>query len=66
MIEQMVDIENLEVKIGKRLERYQQRYGIAHADVAWILLRIGTSYYFKDICSRALEGNGHFGGNGHS
>ena len=53
----MIGIENFELQIEKKLERYQQKYDISNADVAWILLRIGTSYYFKDICSRRLNVN---------
>ena len=53
----MIGIENFELQIEKKLERYRQKYNITNADAAWILLRIGTSYYFKDICSRRLNLN---------
>jgi len=56
MVVQLIDLENFEAQLARRLERYQQRYKITHAELAWILLRIGTSYYFKDICSRELNG----------
>jgi hypothetical protein len=49
---QIIDLETFEAQLASKFERYQQRFKISHADLAWILLRIGTSYYFKDICSR--------------
>ena len=49
------DLESTEAELAKKFERFQQRYGITHADLAWILLRIGTMYYFKDISSRGLN-----------
>ena len=60
---QMIDLENFEVQITRKFDKYQQRYKITHADLAWILLRIGTGYYFKDICSRGLEANVFLGNN---
>jgi hypothetical protein len=48
------DLESMEEQLARKFERYQKRYGIDHADLAWILLRIGTIYYFKDIATRAL------------
>ncbi len=54
----MIDIEPLDLQLERKLERYQRRYKMAYADLAWILLRIGTNYYFKDICSRGLNRNG--------
>ena len=59
----MIDLENLEAQLTRKFERYQHRYRITHADLAWILLRIGTSYYFKDICSRGLNDNALFNNN---
>ncbi|OGO31590.1 MAG: hypothetical protein A2Z29_02885 [Chloroflexi bacterium RBG_16_56_11] len=61
---QLIDLENFEARLADKFERYQLRYKITHADLAWILLRIGTSYYFKDICSRGLDGNAVLPGNG--
>jgi len=49
---QLIDMENFEAQLGKKFERLQQKYRVTDADLAWILLRIGTGYYFKDICSR--------------
>jgi hypothetical protein len=65
MIGQTIDIENLSLQLEGELERYQQEYKIKHGDMAWILLRIGTNYYLKDLCSRGLNGNGQFEDNGH-
>jgi hypothetical protein len=56
MISQAIDIESIDQQIGKKVERYRRRYKITYADLAWILLRIGTSYYFKDICTRGTNG----------
>lgn len=58
MIGQMIDIETFALRLEKKVEKYQQRYQLADSDVAWIFFRLGTSYYFKDICSRGLNGNG--------
>lgn len=55
----MIDIEAAELELERKLDRFQRRYKVAHADLSWILLRLGTNYYFKDICSRGLNGNGH-------
>ncbi|MBI4304622.1 MAG: hypothetical protein HY665_09850 [Chloroflexi bacterium] len=55
----MTDLESFELGLERRLERYQRKYNLAHADLAWILLRVGTSYYFRDISSRRINGNGH-------
>ena len=52
---QTIDLEQFEVQLARKFEKYQQRYHIAHADLAWILLRMGMGYYFKDICSRELN-----------
>ena len=49
------DLEDIETQLEKKFEKYQQRFNISHADLAWILLRIGTVYYFKDISSRSLK-----------
>ena len=60
MIGQVIDKETLDQQIERKLERYQQRFNLTNADLAWMLLRIGTNYYFKDICSRGLNGNSQF------
>lgn len=52
---QLGDLESIEAQLAKKFERYQQKYQITNADLAWILLRIGTIYYFKDISSRELN-----------
>ena len=57
MIGQMIDMETLEVHIDQKVKRYQKKYYITDADLAWIFLRIGTNYYFKDISSRGWKGN---------
>ncbi len=49
---QLIDLENFEAQLGKKFERLQEKYRVTDADLAWILLRIGTGYYFKDICTR--------------
>ncbi|OGO19988.1 MAG: hypothetical protein A2144_15030 [Chloroflexi bacterium RBG_16_50_9] len=61
MISQMTDVENLSLQLERELERYQQEYKIKDGDMAWILLRVGTCFYLKDLCSRGFNGNG----NGH-
>ena len=59
MIGQIIDITSLELQIERKVERYQQKYKLTDSDLAWIFLRIGTNYYFRDICSRGSDGNGH-------
>ena len=61
---QMIDLENIEAQLIQKFERYQKRYKVTHADLAWILLRLGNSFYFKDICSRGFNENSLFNGNG--
>ncbi len=61
---QLVDLETFEAQLAQKFERYQHRFKISHADLAWILLRIGTSYYFKDICSRGVSNNSMLRNNG--
>ena len=61
---QMIDLENIEAQLIQKFERYQKRYKVTHADLAWILLRLGNSFYFKDICSRGFNENSLFRGNG--
>ena len=51
----MMDMETIDLQIEKKVERFRRRYQITNANLAWILLRIGTTYYFKDICSRELK-----------
>ena len=65
MIGQTIDIEHLSQQLEGQLEIYQQQNKIRHGDMAWILLRIGTDYYLKDLCSRGFNGNGQFEDNGH-
>ena len=60
---QMIDLENIEAQLVQKFERYQKRYKVTHADLAWILLRLGNSYYFKDICSRGFNENSLFNAN---
>jgi hypothetical protein len=57
MVGQMMDMETLDLQIERKVQKYQKKYRITDADVAWIFLRLGTSYYFKDISSRGLNGN---------
>lgn len=66
MISQMINLENFETELEKRLAKYQARYNVTHADLAWMLLRIGTDYYFRDICSRGINGGGQTLGIGNS
>lgn len=54
----MIDVESFDLRLERKLERYQRRYRIPYSDLAWILLRMGTNYYFKDICSRGLIASG--------
>jgi hypothetical protein len=58
MVNQTIDINSLELQLQERVARYQQKYKVSNADLAWVFLRIGTSYYFKDICTRGLRGTG--------
>jgi hypothetical protein len=57
MVDQVIDIEALDLEIERNIQRYQQEYNISDADIAWILLRLGTSFYFKDISSRGINGD---------
>ena len=61
MVNQTIDINSLELQLQERVARYQQKYKVSNADLAWVFLRIGTSYYFKDICTRSLNGDGQNG-----
>jgi hypothetical protein len=54
---QMIDMEALDLEIERKVRRYQQKFNITDSDIAWIFLRLGTSYYFKDISSRGLNRN---------
>ena len=58
MASETIDINALELRFRERVARYQRKYRLANADLAWIFLRIGTNYYFKDICHREINGNG--------
>ncbi len=58
MVNQTIDINSLELQLQERVARYRQRYKVSNADLAWVFLRIGTSYYFKDISERSLRGDG--------
>jgi hypothetical protein len=65
MVGQMIDMEALDLEIERKVRRYQKKFNISDADIAWIFLRLGTSYYFKDISSRGLNGNQPINHNGH-
>ena len=65
MVGQMIDMEALDLEIERKVQRYQQKYNISDADIAWIFLRLGTSYYFKDISSRGLNENQPVNHNGY-
>jgi hypothetical protein len=54
MVNQTIDIHGLELQLQERVARYQQKYKLSNADLAWVFLRIGTHYYFRDICTRGL------------
>jgi hypothetical protein len=58
MIGQTIELENLSEQLEGELEIYQKQNRIRPGDMAWILLRIGTNYYLKDLCSRQYHGNG--------
>jgi hypothetical protein len=58
MVNQTIDINSLELQLQERVARYKQKYTAANADLARVFLRIGTSYYFKDIYTRGLHGDG--------
>jgi hypothetical protein len=57
MTNQAIGIEAIDLEIERNIQRYQQEYDVSDADIAWILLRLGTSFYFKDISSRAINGD---------
>jgi hypothetical protein len=57
MADKIVDIEAIDLEIERDVQRYQQEYNVSDADIAWMLLRLGTCYYFKDIASRGMNGN---------
>jgi len=57
MVGQVMDIEALDLEIERKIRRYQHKFNITDGDIAWIFLRLGTSYYFRDISSRGLNGN---------
>ncbi len=57
MLNQLNDLERIDESFVKRIERYQQRYRVSYSELAWILLRVGTFYYFKDISTRGLNDN---------
>jgi hypothetical protein len=56
MVGQMIDLETIDLEIERNVQKYQQDYNLSDADLAWILLRLGTRYYFKDISSRDING----------
>ena len=64
MVSQTIDIHGLELQLQERVARYQQKYRLSNADLAWVFLRIGTHYYFKDICTRGLPDDGQNGPGG--
>ena len=49
------DVESLEVILDKRLSRIVRRLQLSDADVAWVLLALGTRYYFRDMCHRSVD-----------
>ncbi len=57
MTNQLIDVEAVDLEIERNIQRYQQEYDVSDADIAWILLRLGTSFYFKDISSRGINGD---------
>lgn len=57
MVGQTLDTEAIDLEIRRNLQIYQKEYNISDADLAWILLRLGTGYYFKDISSRGMNRN---------
>ncbi len=50
------DIEAVDLRVERLAERYQRRYGIDYGNLAWILLRLGTVYYFRDLCVGHVNG----------
>lgn len=59
MVSDVIDIENIQLQLESELEKYRQENQITYADLAWMLLQMGTNYYFKDICYRGLNKNNH-------
>ena len=57
MANQVTDMEAIDLEIERNVQRYQQEYNVSDCDIAWILLRLGTCYYFKDISSRGMKEN---------
>ncbi len=57
MVDQMIDMEALDLEIERKVRRYQKKFNVSDSDMAWIFLRLGTSYYFKDISTRGLNGS---------
>jgi hypothetical protein len=52
-----VDIEDLICKLDKDIQHFQTRYQLDNRNMADILLSLGQEFYFKDICTRSLNGN---------
>jgi hypothetical protein len=63
MVNQILDTEAIDLEIRRSLEKYQREHKISDAQLAWVLLRLGTGYYFKDISSRGMNGGHPFGPN---
>ena len=57
MAYQVLDIDAIDLEIEEKIQKCQQEFCVSDADIAWILLRLGTHYYFKDISSRAMCGS---------
>ena len=50
-----MDVEAFHLWLERELEIKRKELKLSDADLAYILLLLGTRYYFKDIARRELE-----------
>ena len=51
----MENTEEFEEWLYRLLKDSKQKLNMSDRTIAWILLREGTNYYFKDICNDELR-----------
>jgi len=39
-------------RLEKKIERYEEEYGLTHLEIAWVLARLGAEYLTKAMSKR--------------
>ena len=51
----MAEVVEAEIYLEEKLTWMQEKFNLADADMAWLLLQKGTHYYFRDVAGRRLK-----------